>query len=171
MTLQEKLFTNTISLFNSFDSLSQVQAEFKPSPDSWSILECAEHIFIVDTSVSKSITAQVSEKTENDKIELFGEGKLNHLLVNKRTTLKVVAPDFALPTGRFKTLEEAKQNINAIINKIIVYLDTHKVDEDCQTIKHFRLGEMTKTDWVHFLIHHTNRHILQIEEVKLSRKK
>jgi hypothetical protein len=165
MTLQEKLQANTIALFSSLDSLTQIQAEFKSSPTSWSILECAEHIFLVDKAVYKSISTPIPETVENDKTELFGEGKLNHLLVNKRE-FKVVAPVTVSPTNHFKTLEETKQNINAIIDLIIDYIDTHKIEEETLTIKHARLGEMTKVDWIHFLISHTNRHILQIEEVK-----
>jgi hypothetical protein len=165
MTLQEKLLSNTTALFNSFDFLTQTQLDFKPAPTSWSILECLEHVFLVDVSVSRVIESP-AEKTENTKTELLGEGKLNHILVDKRETHKVVAPEFASPTGRFKTIEEAKQNINAVINKIIDHLNTHKIEEETQIINHFRLGEMTKTDWIHFLIHHTNRHIVQIEEVK-----
>jgi uncharacterized damage-inducible protein DinB len=166
MTLPEKLQVNTIALFNSLDSLTQIEVQFKPSENSWSILECLEHIFLVDAAISKNIAVPPSEKTENDKTELYGEGKLNHLLVNKREVSKLSSPDFALPTGLFKTIENAKQNINAIIDKIIDYISTHPIEQETQTIKHARLGEMTKTDWIHFLIAHTSRHILQIEELK-----
>ena len=171
MTLQEKLQANTIALFNSIDSISPSQAQFKPSPTSWSILECLEHIFLVNVSVSKSITIPAPEKIENDKTELFGEGKLNHLLVNKRDAFKVIAPEFASPKGKFTTVEDAKQNINSIINEMINYISTHPIDQETHPIKHFRLGEMTKVDWIHFLISHTNRHILQIEEVKQESQK
>ncbi|MGQ0827682.1 MAG: DinB family protein [Bacteroidota bacterium] len=166
MTLQEKLLANTISLFNSFDTLSQIQVEFKPSVTSWNILECLEHLYLVDVSISKNITTLSQEQTANDKAELFGEGKLNHLLVNKRDALKIPAPDFVTPSARFKTIEEAKQHITAIVDNIILYLDANPIEKETQTIKHHRLGEMTKMDWIHFLISHTNRHILQIEEVK-----
>jgi len=167
MTLSEKLQANTIALFNTIDSLAQAEVEFKSSPDSWSILECVEHIFLVDKAVYKSIFTPAPETVENDKTELFGEGKLNHLLVTKRD-FKVVAPVPVTPTNRFKTIEEAKQNINAIIDQIIDHISTHKIEEETHTIKHIRLGEMTKVDWIHFLISHTNRHILQIEAIKKS---
>lgn len=167
MTLEEKLRANTINLFKSLDSLTQVQAEIKISPDSWSVLECAEHIFLVDKAVSRNISTPAPENKENDKAELFGEGKLNHLLVTKRE-FKVIAPEYATPTGRFKTIEEIKKNINAIIDQIIDHISTHNIEQETHTIKHPRLGEMTKVDWLHFLISHTNRHIMQIEEVKRS---
>ena len=166
MTLQEKLQANTSALFNSIDSIAQSQAQFKPSSTSWSILECVEHVFLVNVSVSKNITILAPEKIENDKTELFGEGKLNHLLVNKRDAFKVIAPEFASPKGKFITIEDAKQNITSIINEITNYILTHPIEQETHSIKHFRLGEMTKVDWIHFLISHTNRHILQIEEVK-----
>ena len=39
---------------------------------------------------------------------------------------------------------------------------------DGVTEKHYYFGEMTKPDWVHFLLQHTDRHIAQLEELKTA---
>ena len=164
--LQEKIQSNTLDLFNSFNSLSEANVRFKPSENRWSILECVEHIFLIAEAVSKVIATPLpTEKTENKKTELFGEQKLNTILVINRA-FKVPAPDWVSPKGRFKNITESTQSINAIIDKIIHHIENNKIEQETHTIKHPVLGVMTKVDWIHFMIAHTNRHILQIEEVK-----
>lgn len=165
MTLQEKLQENTKSLFVLLEGISEEQAKHKPAVDTWSVLECVEHIFLVDVGVSKTLTVTTPQEAENDKSELFSHDKLHHILVNKRSDFKVPAPDFVTPKGKFQTLEEAKKGIEIVIEKIIFHLNTNDISKETHTIAHPRLGEMTKTDWVHFLISHTNRHLLQIREL------
>ena len=164
--LQEKIKANTLEFLNSFNTLSQASVEFKPSEKAWSVLECAEHVFLIDEAVSKIIaTPSSTEKTENTKTELFGEQKLNMLLVTNRA-FKVPAPDYVTPKGRFVSVADVVKNINMVIDKIIDHINTNEIEHETQLIKHPMLGMMTKIDWIHFMIAHTNRHILQIEEVK-----
>ena len=129
-------------------------------------MECVEHIFLIDKAVSKVIATPLqTEQTENTKTELFGEQKLNILLVSNRF-YKVPAPEYVLPKGIFKSNADAIQNVNSIIEKIIQHINANTIELETQTIKHPILGLMTKLDWIHFMIAHTNRHILQLEEIK-----
>ncbi len=130
-------------------------------------MECVEHIFLINRAVIKGVTEPVpAERCENTKTELFGEGKLNYLLVAKRIEFKAPAPDFSVPKGRFKNGTEAIEAITTLMNQAVTFLDANDITQDTHTTVHMRLGDMTKTDWVHFLIAHTNRHIEQIEDVK-----
>lgn len=167
MILQNKIEINAKHFLDSFLLLKEEQLHDKPSLNAWSILECAEHVYLVNCNVSKIIsTPNLLDKVENKPVELFGEGKLNHLLVNKRAVLKIPAPDYVVPKGVFKTLQDANHQFNAVISDIITQLDKTDITKDTQTINHFRLGEMTKTDWIYFMFAHTNRHLLQVEEIK-----
>ena len=168
MSLQEKIQTNNLALLNSFNTLNQAEVNFKSSENSWSILECAEHVFLIAKAVLKVMeTPGTTGKTENESTELFGEQKLNKLLVINRA-FKVPAPDFVAPKGFFVDSSTAIQNMNTIIDKIVDHINTNKIDLETHTIKHPVLGAMTKLDWIHFMISHTNRHILQIEEMKTA---
>lgn len=163
MSLQEKIQNNTTELLKSFNALNQAELVFKPSEKAWSVLECVEHIFLISEAVLKVISTPAPvEKTENSKTELFGEEKLNMLLITNRA-FKVPAPDFVSPKGRFADSKDATQSINITIEKIIQHINTNVIEQETQTLKHPVLGAMTKTDWIHFMIAHTNRHILQIE--------
>ncbi|MDQ3048451.1 MAG: DinB family protein [Bacteroidota bacterium] len=165
MNFQEKIKVNTEALFQSVSSLTDEQAAYKPLPEAWSVLECLEHLFLVDSNVARVILTPSADTNVNTTAELFGEGKLNHLLVAKRIEFKVPAPEFVSPTGRFNSLEEVREQITQTISKIILNLEENDITKETRTLKHPRLGEMTKTDWVHFMIAHTNRHIQQIGEI------
>ncbi|MCE9538358.1 MAG: DinB family protein [Bacteroidetes bacterium] len=166
MGLLEKIQNNAEELLKSFHTLNQASLVFKPSEKAWSVLECVEHIFLINEAVLKVISTPAPiEKTENSKTELFGEQKLNMLLIANRA-FKVPAPDFVCPKGSFPDSKAATQSINIIIDKIIQHITNNGIEQETHTIKHPVLGAMTKTDWIHFMIAHTNRHILQIEELQ-----
>jgi uncharacterized damage-inducible protein DinB len=165
LTLIEKLKANTEKLLLSFSELDQNDLHYKTEPTSWTVMECIEHIFLVDVGVSKVLTTNAEgKKSSNTQKELFSDERLSSLLVNR--SYKVPAPEFVSPKNRFSTADEAQKSIRIIIEKIEFHLKQNDIESETITIRHAALGEMTKTDWVHFLIHHTNRHILQIEEIK-----
>lgn len=165
MSLSEKTKTAISNLTDLIDNCSEEELHFKPSPDSWSILECAEHIYLVNTGVYRILQAPPPTAIENKLREIHSEGKLNHILVTKRD-IKRNAPPFVVPKGIFKTKEDVKQAINRDTTGIIAILGTNDISKETQTFAHPSIGEMTKTDWVHFLIAHTERHLFQIKEIR-----
>jgi uncharacterized damage-inducible protein DinB len=169
MSLQAKIQDNKIQLLNSFLNLNKEEIEFKPAENVWSVLEVLEHIFMINKAVLKVIVTPALEKSNNTSYELFGESKLNHLIVTKRAN-KVPAPEFSNPTGLFTTITDAEQNLNSLIDKIVDYINEINIEQETITLKHPILGDMTKVDWIHFMIAHTNRHLLQIEELKAVAK-
>ncbi len=168
MSLTDKIKANTAALHHSYNVLNDGQLHFKSAENCWSILECLEHIYLIDKAVLGALTASSNENMPgNEKTELFGEEKLNKLLVNGRA-FKVPAPDYVKPKGQFTTLSEAAQHIDTITNKVIEYIASNPVEQETQTFKHPVLGQMTRTDWIHFLVSHTQRHIHQIEDLRAN---
>jgi uncharacterized damage-inducible protein DinB len=164
-SIQEKI-TATIDKLTALISQSDPQElAYKATPDFWSILECAEHIHLVNSGIAKLLQKPGPETNENMVSELFGESKMNHLLVTKRAA-KQVAPESVTPKGIFKTAEEATKAIHKDIHVILHLLNTKDFSQETFIIHHPRLGNMTKTDWLYFLIAHTERHFFQIEEMK-----
>jgi hypothetical protein len=167
-SLQEKIKSIASSLLTVIDASSAEELNYKAIPETWSILECVEHICLVNGNVGKLIQAPPPSSppaTENKPSELYSEGKLNHLLVNKRE-MKRVSPKFVEPKGIFKSAEEAKTVIGKETEQLLHVLNTTDIARQTHTIPHHALGEMTKTDWIHFMIAHTQRHLLQIEDIK-----
>ena len=170
MLLSDKIRTTLFSLIDLIDSSGEEELHYKPAPDSWSILECVEHICLVNHNIAQLIQTPPPASHENKLSELYGEGKLNHLLVTKRD-MKRVAPEKVTPKGIFKTPGEAKEAIYRDTETILRTLEATSIGQQTHTIPHHALGEMTKTDWLHFMIAHTQRHLLQIETIKEHYKK
>lgn len=166
MNLSTKIEQNLQALYHSYTELKEEQLHYKSAEKVWSILECLEHIYLIDKAVLAVLTTAESKyKTENNQTELFGEEKIRKLLVQGRS-FKVPAPDYVQPKGEFTSNTVAKQSINGLIQNISQHISTNTIEQETYTFKHPILGPMTKTDWVHFMIAHTERHILQIEELK-----
>lgn len=165
--LSEKTKSVITDLNNLIDTCLEEELHYKASTDSWSILECVEHICLVNGNVSKILQTPPPSSHENKLSEIHSEGKINHLLVTKRDT-KRSAPSFVVPKGIFKTATEAKQVIENDTKRILATLETVDISKETHTVPHPALGEMTKTDWVHFLISHTKRHLFQIEDIKMN---
>lgn len=165
MQLQEKIRSISYSLIDLIDSSTEEELLFKATPDSWNILECVEHICLVNGNVARLLELPSPASHENKQPELYSEGKLNHLLVTKRD-IKRAAPDFVTPKSIYKTAGEAKEVIYDNIEHILNRLEQSDISEQTHTIPHHALGEMTKTDWIHFMLAHTQRHLYQIEKIK-----
>ncbi|MFY9308861.1 MAG: DinB family protein [Bacteroidia bacterium] len=168
INLSDKIKSNTAKLHESYNSLNEGQVRFKPADNCWSVLECLEHIYLIDKAVLAALTGITHENIpDNVRTELFGPEKLDKLLVKGRS-FKVPAPDFVKPTGKFTNIADAAQHLDSVTKRVIEHINSYPVEQDVRTYKHPILGYMTPTDWVHFLVSHTERHIHQIEELKAN---
>jgi hypothetical protein len=170
MSLQEKIRTTFYSLIDLLDASDDKELHFKSSPDSWNMLECTEHVCLVNRNVARILETPPPPSYDNKQSELYSEGKLNHLLVTKRD-VKRKSPDPVTPKGIFENAEEAKDMIYTDVERILNTLDQEDITSQTHTVSHHALGEMTKTDWLHFMLAHTQRHLMQMEEIKKEYKK
>lgn len=128
--------------------------------DKWSILEVLEHIYITD-KVIYSIVSKPSDKESKTK-EIIGADKLESILVGK-INKKFQSPDLLLPKGHFQNLVDFNSAFTTLRSSIKKDLITTKIKVDNRIHNHFLLGEMTITDWLNFILFHTERHLNQIE--------
>jgi uncharacterized damage-inducible protein DinB len=159
----QKLSNSSSELLALFQDVSETQAQQKPTHHTWSMLECFEHIFVVESGIIKTLQVDATPNTQEKPETVVNRVKVETLLANRE--LKIEAPDYTAPRNRFKTLAEAKE---AFLNKrnILANLIAQTNLQDGVIVQHPRLGNMTKLDWIHFLIQHTNRHIAQLNEIK-----
>jgi hypothetical protein len=160
-TFLAELALSSERLLASIIHLSETQAHFKATDSTWSVLECLEHIFIVEAGIYKNLKSE--GLTEQGAESVTNRSKVSGYMQDRN--LKIDAPDFTTPKGRFTTLAEGMQafvNKRAEIATIIQSSNLH----DGFISKHPRLGDMTKSDWVHFMLEHTNRHIEQLGEIQ-----
>jgi DinB superfamily len=149
-------------LLKSVDGLSEAQWNYKPAPDRWSVAETFEHITAAEPfirgMVVKSLETPAKEGANKDELVLKA-------IVDRSTKFK--APEPLMPTKRFATREEA---IAAYKKERAETIALAKSDKDFrkQGSDHFAFGPLDSAGWVLFLSAHSERHTLQIDEVKAS---
>ena len=128
-------------------------------------MECAtilEHIYLTDKIVI-AIINRPTEKLHTDE-EFIGNEKLKRWLVEKQAK-KVKAPEMLEPKGDLKDVATFEKVFLAQRNLLKHQIEKGEIVIDNRIHKHPMLGEMTISDWLYFLIHHTQRHLEQAKEL------
>ena len=156
--LLEKLNSGRDEFLASVDGVTEEQAAVKPAAG-WSILECAEHVAIVE---------------ENLRHRLMEATPIDHEMPRKREALivalaanrmrKVPAPEGALPQGRFATLSQAAESFRRSREQTIAYIASCEVDLRRVTMEHPLMGAVSGQEMILMMIAHPFRHALQVRE-------
>jgi hypothetical protein len=155
-----QLSQNTNDVLTSLGSISIEKALEKPD-GKWSILEIVEHINILDKMILLGLLKGSDKKNETEFV--IGTQKMERIILGMRQK-KIIAPDSVAPKGVYLSKQEAIDSFTTLREKIAFYLANSKIILDNSIIVHPFLGELTKVDWCGFLILHTQRHLLQIQE-------
>ena len=151
-------------LLQTIQGLTDAQLTYKINPQVWSIHQCLEHIVITEIAVYRILMKEPATNSGVTTAEKIGKEKIEKLMLDR--SRKTESPDEVKPIGRFDSIEELKEKFKGNRDRIIEALKNDSIIFDSQIIVHPSLGEMTKKDWLHFMIHHCDRHNKQIEEIK-----
>lgn len=160
----KQLDANTESLVGILASLD-AEGLTKRINGGWNPLEIAEHLAVTERGIIMML--QRPSEARSDNTELFGAEKLNKMLVEMRSR-KVVAPEGLHPKGRYVDAAGVTEALTAQRLKLKEALSEGKVAVDNRTFMHPRLGEMTVSDWLNFIVSHAYRHIAQIKDLQRS---
>jgi hypothetical protein len=146
------------------EGLSEAQWNFKAAPDRWSIAECAEHIStaepmirgMIADAITKTLTADMLPKAKQDEMILTN-------LVDRSKKFK--APEPLLPKNRYGSPQAAVEAFRKERAETIK-LASGDVDLRAQGGRHPFLVPLDAYGFFLFQSAHSERHTLQIEEVK-----
>lgn len=132
-----------------------------PSIAAWSAGEIAEHLFIVEAFIGKTLTgaARASERDPMQKAALIGT-------TFEDFEKKFTAPKEIQPT---KNINDRDELTSMLVNNRTILADiikTHDVTESCLGFLHPKFGELTRAEWIYFIIYHGDRHLHQLENVR-----
>lgn len=128
----------------------------------WSILQIAEHICLTDEMIHSMLLSHTD--SVHEKEEIIGDEKLKKILVGGRSH-KVLSPGALIPKGSVKDYDTFKELLTMQRAAIVQNLQEGVLVVDNRAFKHPFLGEMTISDWLYFIIHHTQRHHDQIKDL------
>lgn len=156
-----KMFLDSVA------GLSDAQWTFKPSPNAWSIAECAEHIALSEDMLFNvaTVKAMQTPATPEKAAELKGKDEMLLKMLPDRSK-KAQAPEQLKPTGRWKTPREAVAAFKKSRDAHIAYLNKTGDDLRAHVLDHPAFGPLDGYQWLLLLSGHTERHTLQILEVK-----
>jgi uncharacterized damage-inducible protein DinB len=152
------------ALIAALTGVSEDRASRNPSPEKWSILQCVEHLAIVEDNLLSRITAaQPSDAPPMDP-------RRETLIVARALdrTRPRQAPEVALPTGRFPTLSAALQHFLAGRERTLRFVEQCTDDLRRRRTTHPVIGEVTCHEVLLLIATHPLRHVQQIEEIKAA---
>jgi len=154
-----KLFLDSIA------GVSEAQWKFKPAPDRWSIAECAEHITVTEEALFGLITTKFLHTPPDT--EKRPEGRVSDeevIRVAVDRSVKGKAPEVIQPAGRFAGKAAVIEEFNMRRDRTVEFVRTTQEDLRARVTP-----GRTRLDGVQHLLRlsaHSERHTLQIEEVK-----
>ncbi len=165
MHVTRKLFLDSVA------GLTPEQWNFKPAPERWSIAECAEHIAISEDFISALVRDQIMKTPaapeKRQEVKMTDE-QIATMVADRSTKFK--APEPIVPKKRWPDPADAVAHFKESRDRNIVYLNTTDDDLRNHFMPHPAAGMLDAYGWMLLMSGHTERHTLQLLEVKADPK-
>jgi len=140
--------------------LSEAQLRFRMKPDSWSITDVVEHLSIAEPQYWKQLTDSMKQPPKTEKLEATDAAILWYGIdrTNRTTT-----GEARVPTGKVSTAREPLDTFLKLRAAMREY--AAKTTDDLRSRKLLE-GNMDVYQWFLMISSHSQRHILQIREIK-----
>src|SRR5271170_1519627 len=109
------------------DGLTDQKAQARPDSERWSVLDCVEHVTIVEEYFLGRLEA--AKKLDSPSCDKEKEAGLMVRVPDRSTRIK--APEAVWPTGRFTTLGQALEQFNAGRTRSIQFAEDRSDDLYC----------------------------------------
>ncbi|GAB4332218.1 MAG: hypothetical protein OHK0038_07720 [Flammeovirgaceae bacterium] len=157
---QSDFITNTKSIRDFIKGLDYQRLNKKPSAKEWSVIECLEHLIVIEKSVEKvlELEAVAPRRSYFSKIDMMKNSLLN--FDQKYETTEMFYP-IGLYSDANKAIEEFEKQREQISQKgdlKMLYIG----------IEHPFFGKLTKLEWIYFCIFHAQRHFEQMKKAILN---
>ena len=141
--------------------IPEARASVKPAGEGWTILECAEHVAIVELGLFRRISSEstvLREEAGRHREALY----LAHALDRSR---KLAAPEPARPSGRFATLQEAGAVFGRNRDRTIAWVESCGENLRLRSLEHPALGTMNAYECLILMALHPLRNLQQMRDL------
>jgi hypothetical protein len=159
---------NTLETVELISNYTNSELNFKKEGDC-SITEILEHICISDErtlALLKSDSEYTAETTE-----LYGDGKLKAIVLDYKGGPKITETEIKELKGSVTDFFSFKDIFVQQRDLLVNALESGEVQLSNNTYEHTYLGAMTVTDWLNYVIYHTNRHLDDVKDSMMAIKK
>ncbi len=145
--------------------LTEEQARTKPAPDRWSVLECLEHVSLVE----RRFLGMVRESEDGTPAERDAqkESALKERMLDRGT--RRTAPEAVHPAGKYRSIPEALQEFNAARDETLRFASEEGVKLLTRSAHHKVLGPLNGVEALLLIAGHGRRHTAQMREAAEGR--
>ncbi len=158
LTKTQDRFTSTLA------GLSAEELNYKSTPESWSIAECAEHLAISEGMIGGMLEGALKTPADPSKRDsvLISDEKLLAMISSREK--KVKTGEAFEPSGKFGS---HKETVNAFLAKRSAHIEYLKTTNDDLRNHYGKLpfGTIDGMQILLFMSGHTERHVAQMEEI------
>jgi len=141
------------------------EAQWKPSPDRWSILQYVEHLAISDDGLVAMVKRIMSEPAtpETPEERAAREQRIRETPIPRGANR---APQALQPPGRFASVDEAMQAFEAARDRSLAFAGTVEGDLRSHFANHGVLGPLDAYQWLLGNARHVETHSGHIRELR-----
>ena len=148
--------------------LTAAQLNFKADTSRWSVAQCVEHIALAEAALTMAYEQALKSPADpsgRDSIK-YTDQQIIHFLVDR--SRKFQAPEMLKPVGTFSSFQASLDSFVARRNRNIEFIKTTQADlrDHCSTFP--GVGTVDDYQVILFMVSHSKRHTLQVEEVKAN---
>jgi len=144
--------------------LSESQAKARPDPQRWSVLDCVEHVAMVEERFQGWLHG--AKKLDAPRVDKAKEADLTARTPDRSSRVK--APEAVVPAGRFQTLAQALEQFNAGRTRSIQFAEERSEDLYSLAAEHPRFGPLNGMELLIIVAGHSRRHGEQIKETRAA---
>ena len=147
-------------LVSEVQGLSQAQLKFRMTPESWSIMDVVEHLAVAEPQYWERVQNSMKQPPNTEKLEGTDAGILWYGIdrTNRATT-----GEARVPKGRWSTVAESLSEFRKLRSTMKDYAKA--TSDDLRSRKTLE-GNIDVYQWFLMISTHSQRHILQIREIK-----
>jgi hypothetical protein len=174
LTAQEREFatqfmvTTRDTLLMDVKGLTPAQLNFKADSTRWSIAQCVEHIAKAEAALTMAYQQGLNSPADPSKRDSvkYTDQQIIHFLTDR--SRKFQAPEMLRPVGSFGSFQAALDSFVARRNRNIEFIKTTDADLRDHFVTFPGFGVIDDYQMILFMVSHSKRHTMQLEEVKTS---
>ena len=147
-------------LVSEVEGLSAAQLKFRMTPDSWSIMDVVEHLAVAEPQYWQQLQDSLKAPAGAVKAEATDAGILWYGIdrTNRQRT-----GEARVPKGRYETVQASLADFRKLRTTLREFAKGTEEDLRGRMLKD---GNMDVYQWYLMISSHSQRHILQIREIK-----
>jgi hypothetical protein len=149
-------------LADELKGLSKAQLNFKPSDGAWSILNVVEHLAVAEPQYWKDLQSSIKEARSEKKAEITDDQIMWYGIDRTQRNRTGEARE---PKGQYDDVSKALGDFKKLRATMLEYART---TEDDLRGAQYKNSKMDAYQWLLMISAHSQRHILQIREIKAA---